>query len=457
MPSPNQSSRVVDDNGFMSVKGCPISSHGIFEYTAEQVGLDGDPDRIVNVYRPESEISDPEAIASFQILPLVDEHDLLSGFEEDEDVMSPEEKGVDGVLSGVVYDAPWLKGDVKVFTRRMKRAIDSGKVELSLGYGCDFILKSGTYQGQPYEVVQTNMRGNHLALVEAARVEGAKVLDSKIAFDCVSTKKPIDNRSIAMLKGKKGGKYAPRRHVGDSSAVERLKQLLPALEQFLNEEAQEPEHQEGADPEVQAEGTESVDNLEGGVPESESEEQVASGADVNLETLIGQVEAILAELKGAPAADSEEGFEDPVAHDEEEADCNDSLDPEVKATAADEATEEANGKASPGPAKGNFAADAAAVRRSVYKDIAAKNALYERVSPVIGAFDHALMDHAQMADYAAKKLKLNAPKGSAVYALDSYLKGVEKAKANVVQAKVGDSDGFGNFDPIDQYLNKGGK
>ena len=38
-----QTAREIDKNGFLTIMGCPISSFGIFDYSAGQVGLDGDP------------------------------------------------------------------------------------------------------------------------------------------------------------------------------------------------------------------------------------------------------------------------------------------------------------------------------------------------------------------------------------------------------------------------------
>lgn len=451
----SKSHREVDDNGFLLIKDTPVSSFGVFDYAAWQVGIeDGDPNRIVKVYRPESEIMAPEAIASFQVVPFIDEHDLLSGFEDDEDVMSPEEKGVDGVMFNVRYVRPWLRSDVKAFTRRMQRAINSGKVELSLGYGCDFVLKSGVHDGQPYEVVQVNMRGNHLALVEAARVEGAKVLDSKVAFDCLSFHKQTPNGDTKMAKRVKTGIPVRRRAtVGDSSAVEKLKALIPALEQYLTEESGEPAHQEEGDltqttedpdkvdPTVAESGDEfeeggDPDSIEGGDPDGEEVEDDEDPID----GLIAQVEQILAELKSGETAvaQDEEGVEGLLEGGEHE----------VQSSAEDCDT---NGKASKGPSSGKNVGDAA-VRRSIYADIDKKNKLYERVSPLIGAFDHALMTAEDVASYAAKKLRIAAPKGQAALALDSYLSGVERSKvAKTATTSVGDS-AFGSFDPIDNYL-----
>ena len=45
----------------------------------------------------------------------------------------------------------------------MQGDLQSGKTDLSLGYTCDFVMQPGNYDGTPYEVIQTNMRGNHIA------------------------------------------------------------------------------------------------------------------------------------------------------------------------------------------------------------------------------------------------------------------------------------------------------
>lgn len=46
---------------------------------------------------------------------------------------------------------------------------DCGLKELSLGYNLDLIEKPGTWNGEPYDAIQTNIVINHLALVASAR------------------------------------------------------------------------------------------------------------------------------------------------------------------------------------------------------------------------------------------------------------------------------------------------
>lgn len=69
--------------------------------------------------------------------------------------------------------------------------------------------------------------------------------------------------------------------------------------------------------------------------------------------------------------------------------------------------------------------DAAEIKREVMKEIAARDALYGKLSPVIGAFDHAEMDIKAMAAYGAKKLGLAH---SSVEAVEGYLAGAASAK-----------------------------
>ncbi|HFK2227011.1 TPA: DUF2213 domain-containing protein, partial [Pseudomonas aeruginosa] len=162
-----KSKRKIDENGYMTIEGCPISSYGIFQYSAGQLGLPGDPMRIVNVYRPESAVSDPEYIESLKNLPLIDEHEMLSGFDGDDDGVAPEDKGVEGIITAnAYYEAPWARGDIRIYSRNMQHQLERGKEDLSLGYSCRYTEQPGIWNGTPYEVVQDKMRGNHIALVK---------------------------------------------------------------------------------------------------------------------------------------------------------------------------------------------------------------------------------------------------------------------------------------------------
>jgi hypothetical protein len=128
--------RVTDVNGWFEVKRNPLSRVGVFPYSGRPSASPGqDADRIVRVLRPEEELSDPECLASFKLLPWVDEHAML-GPDTAGNVMAAEAKGVQGVIGeDVVYDDGVLYGNIKAFSNSLGRLIEAGKRQLSAGYG----------------------------------------------------------------------------------------------------------------------------------------------------------------------------------------------------------------------------------------------------------------------------------------------------------------------------------
>lgn len=480
--------RYIDENGFMMVKGCPISSFGIFDYGAGQLGLDGDPNRIVKVYRPESAVNNPQTIESFKNVPFIDDHEMLSGFDGDSEASAPEDYGVDGVMtSSVYYDKPWLRGDLKIFSRKMQEALRAGKKDLSLGYSCDFELTPGTFDGQRYEVVQTNLRGNHIALVDEGRVPGARVLDGRKVFDHLSFHVgPSINEDKSMSK--KATVRKPSRRAAKDNAVEQLKALLPALEQFLSEEAQEPEHQdEGAIVEPPAEGSEEGHE---GVAQHEAVEAAAEGEEGgdDMGSLIAEIEALCAKVKAklaggeAEAGDegeegemSGEGAEDEgenkegeeakdeegeEAKDGEEGEMEDNIEGTVAAAAgADEGEngEEHNGKASPGPSAGKHSQAGDAGMKKFYADLARKENTYKRVSAITGAFDAKNMTADGVVSYGIKKLGIKCDPRFQRTALDAYLNAVDAAnkrtKSAVADSRVSTADSRVSSSELDAYLN----
>lgn len=407
-------------------------------------------------------------------MPLIDDHEMLSGFAGDGSATAPEDYGIDGILYDVFYEKPWTRGDLKVFTRKMQAALNGGKKDLSLGYTCDFILESGTFDGQDYEVIQVNMRGNHIALVDVGRVPGARVLDGgkKLCFDSLNFDVSINPLCGEIMK----------RKALDGNVVAtlqaQLKALLPTFEQFLSEEATEPAHQggeagaaggaeagagtaaaggetgavgEGAAAaggetgtgEVAAEGATGEQAAAAGGEEGETDNGAEAGAAAGAEggeqqggaaQLISQLEAFLAQLKQAAGAGDEGamGAEGEAANAEGEQ-TGDAVEG-VEGTAregADEGATGEQGSASQGPAAGKHTGADAALRR-FHADLALKNRLSDRLSKVVGAFDGALdvasATAGDIAAYGIGKLKIKCAKGQEVIALDAYLTGIEAAR-----------------------------
>ena len=260
-----------------------------------------------------------------------------------------------------------------------------------------------------------------------------------------------------------------------------LQALLPAFEQFLNQEQAEPAHDpnavdpnappapaavapaavQEADPVVAA-----VDPDPVAVDPSVADPD-AGGGDLasilaQLAALIQKAQKVMAPEAANPDPDPDtdpnpdndpppkkEGDEMPAAL-KKEGDALEGLAEEGGASAVANVDEEGGtdpiasngGKASPGPTAGKHTGGPVgdAAIRAVHADISARNKLYDRLSKVVGAFDGAIdvsaSTTADVAAYGIKKLKLKAPKGQEATALDAYLSGVEAARRSAPQPSV---------------------
>lgn len=175
-----QSQRDIDLNGYITIEKNPISRCGVFPYLGKSIATHLEPEKVYMVYRPAEELSDPEAIASFRMVPLVDDHTMLG-----EGFTPVEEKSAHGTLGeDIVFENGILYASLRVWSEKLKRLLASGKKALSLGYRVgEWEQRDGTFMGQAYQFIQRKIRGNHIALVDEARMgPDIAVLDG-FAFD----------------------------------------------------------------------------------------------------------------------------------------------------------------------------------------------------------------------------------------------------------------------------------
>lgn len=150
-------------NGWMRVSG-RIARVGIQEY----VGSDGTTTREL---REPEQVFDDKAIASFRLVPLTNTHPpyLL-------DDKTTRMHAV-GSVSEPRRDGDWLVADMLITDIGAVTAAQHGRGELSCGYECDLDDTPGEHPVYGhYDSRQTNITGNHLALVEEARAgHGARL------------------------------------------------------------------------------------------------------------------------------------------------------------------------------------------------------------------------------------------------------------------------------------------
>lgn len=368
---PNESKRTTDLNGWLEVRDNPISKAGVFPYLGSEIGAP-EPNRIYQVYRPAEELADPECIASFRLLPFIDEHVPLLGSEEKGGTPA-ERKGVQGMIGEQVYfDPPYLRGNLKIVSDAALRLISNGKIELSPGYRCRYEFTPGVFEGVAYDAVQRRIRGNHLALVD----DGRTGPDIAVQDHCTTFTLTIDSAELIPMADEK-----PEDN-GGGDDLAKIKELLGALKPLLEKQK-----------EAQAMLAEYGLGVAAPAP-------APAGGDEE------------PPAPAAPAADEEPPApaEQPPAKDEEP----------NPMTADSKAILEAIKKLDGRIAKvesGQLTVDAMAV------GIADRDQLAQRLSGFVGTFDHARMSTQAVAEYGIQQLGIPCSKGHERIALDAWLHG----------------------------------
>ena len=188
------------------------------------------PDMLYPVLRGPDALFDQEAIESFNGLPIRVGH-LMIGDEKqnkkddnDRKLNSADKNPNDGCIFNVrpSLDEPgYLIADFCIYTDRMKEVLKEGKVkELSLGYTCIYEPEEGEFEGVPYMFKQTNLRGNHLALVKHGRC-GSSV--------CVYDQAVITFDSLPDYEDNKENPLMEKEKKEETGKLDRAKALASAI------------------------------------------------------------------------------------------------------------------------------------------------------------------------------------------------------------------------------------
>ena len=219
-------SKTIDENGFVTYLDTFITGEGVFDYAGFQIDFDGsmglDPKAVYKVYRPKSEVVNPDFVASLNNKPLVNDHTLVGDIDGAKPV---EKKGAHGVVSNAHVKGDGVYADVTVWSGMLKDLIARGKKELSLAYPCRYRKEHGIFKGEEYDFVQFGLGcSNHLALVDEARMgHKCRVMDCAYACDSLSLEldaMPDDKKkkltADELIEGIKGCSEDERKAVMDA-------------------------------------------------------------------------------------------------------------------------------------------------------------------------------------------------------------------------------------------------
>lgn len=176
-------------NGFVRAEGY-LTRSGIFVYRDAQ-------GRTVRELRPPEEVMHADSLASFGMMPVTNEHpsELLTAD-------NAKQYAVGSVSESVVPEGDKVRAVLMITDASAIEALDAGKSELSCGYTADVVQETGVWQGQPYDAIQRNIRGNHVALVDAGRAGPA----CSIRMDAAGAAQEIPMENVMMELG--GAQYS---------------------------------------------------------------------------------------------------------------------------------------------------------------------------------------------------------------------------------------------------------
>lgn len=215
--------------GFLLCEAVPIARVGIMAYGPGEVPIDPGRDGVAWVSRDAAELFRPETLASFVGKPVVDEH-------PDEDV-TPENwaklaKGVAfNIRQGEGEDADVILADLLITDAKMIRDIEAMKREVSAGYEADYD------QVEAGQGVQSNIIGNHIALVEKGRC------GPRCAIGDHQPSPTARKASMATATSRTSGKQpAPKRHRILDAIAEMIKEEEDPDASTLDEGAESDSH-----------------------------------------------------------------------------------------------------------------------------------------------------------------------------------------------------------------------
>lgn len=150
------------DDGYLVVDA-RVARTGIQRYLGSEVGKPELP--FVDVYRPPEEVFAADAMASFAHRPVTDDHPTQAVTAD-----NWKELAVGQTSDEIRKDDGFLRVPLMVADGATIAKVETGKRELSAGYTCDLLFTPGTTpDGQTYDAVQTKIRSNHIAIVQAGR------------------------------------------------------------------------------------------------------------------------------------------------------------------------------------------------------------------------------------------------------------------------------------------------
>jgi len=186
-----QGETTLTDEGYIKARSI-VTRCGVFLYK----NADG---TIRKELRHPDDVLRPESLETIKMIPVVNGHPPERLVTAD----NAKRLAVGYTGETVETEMPYIVANILVTDKSAVEEIkDKRKNELSLGYTTDLIEDSGMYFGEPYEFRQTNIRYNHLALVDQARAgpQARISLDGDDAEEILQEEAQVANKKARKVK-----------------------------------------------------------------------------------------------------------------------------------------------------------------------------------------------------------------------------------------------------------------
>ena len=273
-----------EPEGYLLCLNVPVARTGTQEYLPQELGLPGGG-KMIRVGRPEEEVFAPETIASFEGMPVTNDHPP-DGVDIG-NIRSLQKGHAHDVRRGSGEESDLLLADLIITDPHLIDLILDGKREISCGYTYELHEENGQY-------IQRKIRGNHVAVVDAGRA-GPRVSIKDHKVNEPERRKNIMKKSLSKILAR----------MAKDGDIETVAEII--------EEMMEPETPSEAAAEAAAEAAEGIAEAAAEAAEDpaavvETPEGTTVVVDEStLADILSRLDKLIELLTPAPAAD-----EDPV-------------------------------------------------------------------------------------------------------------------------------------------------
>jgi hypothetical protein len=281
-------------SGFLLCQNVPITRIGEFIYRPNEVPIEGTVDGVVKIMRDEAEVFSESAINSFNGVPVTIEHPT--------EFVGPDNWNklavgtVQNVRRGDNGQSDFLMADLLITNAKAIELINAGQREISCGYDAQYC------QLEPGIGKQTEIIGNHVAIVDRGRAGGKCAIQDKACDGC--------GECTGNCKNKDKNKQEE-----EMTLKEKVKKWLDSFPirdadmEETEEEKKAREEKEAKDKKACDEAAEAEQKEKEEKEKKEAEDKKTKDGDDRLEALekdVAEIKSLLKELLSEEATEDEE-------------------------------------------------------------------------------------------------------------------------------------------------------